>query len=78
MEDSGDRFELTQAEAEFIPSRDSFYISTIGENGWPERIYPSARRDHPRDGRFSWKQPAWNRGPRLPDSTVVSHDRFPV
>ena len=35
MEQSGDRFELTQNEIEFIQSRDSFYISTVGENGWP-------------------------------------------
>lgn len=35
METSGDRFELTQSEIEFIESRDSFYVSTVGENGWP-------------------------------------------
>ena len=35
MEQTGDRFELTQREIDFIRSRDSFYISTVGENGWP-------------------------------------------
>ena len=35
MEDSGDRYVLTQSEIDFIESRDSFYISTVGENGWP-------------------------------------------
>jgi len=35
MEQSGDRFVLTQNEIDFIQSRDSFYISTVGENGWP-------------------------------------------
>ncbi|MBV9998871.1 MAG: pyridoxamine 5'-phosphate oxidase family protein [Verrucomicrobia bacterium] len=27
--------ELTQDEADFIASRDSFYIATVGETGWP-------------------------------------------
>tara|TARA_B110000037_G_C17042543_1_gene474294 strand:+ start:351 stop:923 length:573 start_codon:yes stop_codon:yes gene_type:complete len=35
MERSGDRFELGASEIEFIQSRDSFYIATVGENGWP-------------------------------------------
>lgn len=35
MEQSGDRFELTRSEIDFIESRDSFYLSTVGENGWP-------------------------------------------
>ena len=26
---------LTAAEAEFIAARDSFYLATVGENGWP-------------------------------------------
>lgn len=35
MEQSGDRFQLTNLEVEFIQSRDSFYLATVGENGWP-------------------------------------------
>jgi predicted pyridoxine 5'-phosphate oxidase superfamily flavin-nucleotide-binding protein len=35
MEQSGDRYVLTQSEIDFIESRDSFYISTVGDNGWP-------------------------------------------
>ena len=35
MEESGDRFELTHQEIQFIESRDSFFMSTVGENGWP-------------------------------------------
>jgi predicted pyridoxine 5'-phosphate oxidase superfamily flavin-nucleotide-binding protein len=35
METSGDRFFLTADEIEFIQSRDSFYMGTVGENGWP-------------------------------------------
>jgi len=35
METSGDRYELTSRETEFIATRDSFYLSTVGENGWP-------------------------------------------
>jgi predicted pyridoxine 5'-phosphate oxidase superfamily flavin-nucleotide-binding protein len=35
MEQSGDRYLLTDRESEFIQSRDSFYMSTVGENGWP-------------------------------------------
>ena len=34
-EDDPDRFNLTQQEVPFIESRDSFYMSTVGENGWP-------------------------------------------
>ncbi len=34
-EDEPDRFILGSAETEFIESRDSFYLSTVGENGWP-------------------------------------------
>lgn len=35
MEQEPDRFTLTNKEIAFIESRDSFYISTVGENGWP-------------------------------------------
>lgn len=35
MEQSGDRFVLTDREKPFIESRDSFYMATVGENGWP-------------------------------------------
>ena len=35
MEESGDRFVLGFNEIAFIQSRDSFFISTVGENGWP-------------------------------------------
>ncbi|MBD3869623.1 MAG: pyridoxamine 5'-phosphate oxidase family protein [Acidobacteria bacterium] len=35
MEASGDRYVLTGKEKEFISSRDSFYLATVGENGWP-------------------------------------------
>ena len=35
METSGDQYHLTEREIEFIQSRDSFYMATVGENGWP-------------------------------------------
>jgi len=35
MEQSGDRYVLSDREAGFIESRDSFYMATVGENGWP-------------------------------------------
>jgi predicted pyridoxine 5'-phosphate oxidase superfamily flavin-nucleotide-binding protein len=35
METSGDQYQLTDREAEFIQARDSFYMATVGENGWP-------------------------------------------
>lgn len=35
MEISGDRHTLTEREIPFIQSRDSFYLATVGENGWP-------------------------------------------
>jgi predicted pyridoxine 5'-phosphate oxidase superfamily flavin-nucleotide-binding protein len=35
METSGDRFVLTEDEISFIQSRDSFYMGTVGESGWP-------------------------------------------
>jgi len=33
--ESGDRFKLTERETSFISSLDGFYVSTVGENGWP-------------------------------------------
>lgn len=35
MEKSGDRFVLGFNEIAFIQSRDSFFMSTVGANGWP-------------------------------------------
>jgi predicted pyridoxine 5'-phosphate oxidase superfamily flavin-nucleotide-binding protein len=35
MEESGDKYVLTERETSFIESRDSFYMATVGENGWP-------------------------------------------
>jgi len=35
MEQAGDRYLLTAKEAAYIESRDSFYMATVGENGWP-------------------------------------------
>jgi predicted pyridoxine 5'-phosphate oxidase superfamily flavin-nucleotide-binding protein len=35
MEQAGDRYLLTDRESEFIRARDSFYMATVGENGWP-------------------------------------------
>ena len=35
MEKSADRYRLTAREASFIQARDSFYMATVGENGWP-------------------------------------------
>ena len=35
MEASGDRYRLNDREMSFIQSRDSFYMATVGENGWP-------------------------------------------
>jgi predicted pyridoxine 5'-phosphate oxidase superfamily flavin-nucleotide-binding protein len=35
MEKAGDRYLLTDRESEFIRARDSFYMATVGENGWP-------------------------------------------
>ena len=35
MEQAGDKFELSERERDFIESRDSFYMATVGENGWP-------------------------------------------
>ena len=35
MEQSGDRYILTAQEKAFIESRVDFFMSTVGENGWP-------------------------------------------
>lgn len=35
MEKSGDQYVLTSREIPLIESRDSFYMATVGENGWP-------------------------------------------
>ena len=35
METSGDQYVLTNREIPLIESRDSFYMATVGENGWP-------------------------------------------
>ena len=35
MERSGDRYVLGDKETSYIQSRDSFYMATVGENGWP-------------------------------------------
>lgn len=35
MEVSGDRYVLTERERSYIQARDSFYLASVGENGWP-------------------------------------------
>lgn len=35
MEKSGDKYILTERETNYIQSRDSFYLGTVGETGWP-------------------------------------------
>ncbi len=35
MEQSGDRYVLTDNEKAFIETKDSFFMATVGENGWP-------------------------------------------
>ncbi len=35
MEEGGDQSILTDREILYIQSRDSFYMATVGENGWP-------------------------------------------
>jgi len=35
MEQAGDRYRLGAREVTFIQSRDSFYMATVGDNGWP-------------------------------------------
>jgi predicted pyridoxine 5'-phosphate oxidase superfamily flavin-nucleotide-binding protein len=35
MEESSDKYVLTEREISLIESRDSFYMATVGENGWP-------------------------------------------
>lgn len=32
---SGDRYRLSADEMHFVKTRDSFYLSSVGENGWP-------------------------------------------
>lgn len=32
---AGDRYRLTSDEAHFVENRDSFYLSSVGENDWP-------------------------------------------
>ncbi|WOO40987.1 pyridoxamine 5'-phosphate oxidase family protein [Rubellicoccus peritrichatus] len=34
-ETNGDRYRLTSREIQFIENSDGFYLSTVGENGWP-------------------------------------------
>ncbi|MEO1052958.1 MAG: pyridoxamine 5'-phosphate oxidase family protein [Bacteroidota bacterium] len=35
MDDSGDQYMLTSRESDFIANMDGFFLSTVGENGWP-------------------------------------------
>ncbi|MFT6863132.1 MAG: putative pyridoxine 5'-phosphate oxidase superfamily flavin-nucleotide-binding protein [Akkermansiaceae bacterium] len=35
LEQEPDRFTMTAKEVSFIKARDSFYLSTVGENSWP-------------------------------------------
>jgi predicted pyridoxine 5'-phosphate oxidase superfamily flavin-nucleotide-binding protein len=35
MENSGDRYMLTNKETEYIATLDHFYMATVGENDWP-------------------------------------------
>ena len=35
VESSADQYQLTDEEIAFVESRDSFYMATVGENGWP-------------------------------------------
>ena len=35
VERSGDRFALGRRERQFIEARDSFYMASVGSNGWP-------------------------------------------
>jgi len=35
MENSGDRYLLTDKETEYMATLDHFYMATVGENGWP-------------------------------------------
>ncbi len=44
MEASGDQYVLTDREIPFIQSRDSFYMATVGENGWPYVQYRGGPR----------------------------------
>jgi predicted pyridoxine 5'-phosphate oxidase superfamily flavin-nucleotide-binding protein len=44
MEQTGDRYRLTAREAMFIQARDSFYMATVGENGWPYVQFRGGRK----------------------------------
>ena len=44
MEQSGDRYLLTDRESEFIRARDSFYMATVGGNGWPYVQFRGGRK----------------------------------
>ena len=44
MEQAGDRYRLTAREALFIQARDSFYMVTVGENGWPYVQYRGSEK----------------------------------
>ena len=44
MEKSGDRNVLTDREKPFIENRDSFYLATVGENGWPYVQFRGGRK----------------------------------
>ncbi len=45
MEEGGDQHELTQREIQYIQSRDSFYMATVGENGWPYVQFRGGQKD---------------------------------
>jgi predicted pyridoxine 5'-phosphate oxidase superfamily flavin-nucleotide-binding protein len=42
--EKGDKFSLTDRETSFIESIDGFYMSTVGENGWPYVQYRGGER----------------------------------
>ena len=44
MEQTGGRYRLTAREAMFIQARDSFYMATVGENGWPYVQFRGGRK----------------------------------
>ena len=44
MEGDPDRFLLTGQERDYIPSLDHFFLSTVGENGWPYVQYRGGPR----------------------------------
>ena len=45
MEKSGDQYVLTDREIPYIQSRDSFYMATVGENGWPYVQFRGGQKD---------------------------------